>query len=142
MEVRVSRQRLHVKMFVPRFSRQLKRVCRVPIPFCSGIQINFAWLTWCQQLRNSDEGYFVSYPHVSLVCVLDDISSLTWHPSSHFFASAGGADKHIRVWHNTAGIKAQIRDLEEQLKKAKTDSLKVRTKARIECMFEGFSTYT
>ena len=56
---------------------------------------------------------------------IDDISSLTWHPSSHFFASAGGADKHIRVWHNTAGIKAQIHDLEGQLKRAKTDSLKV-----------------
>jgi WD40 repeat protein len=63
--------------------------------------------------------------HVFSTYISDDISSLTWHPSSHFFASAGGADKHIRVWHNTAGIKAQIRDLEDQLKKAKTESLKV-----------------
>ncbi|XP_028396746.1 transducin beta-like protein 2 isoform X4 [Dendronephthya gigantea] len=61
----------------------------------------------------------------------DDISSLTWHPSCHFFASAGGADKHIRVWHNTAGIKAQIHDLEGQLKKAKTESLKTRLEHRI-----------
>ena len=63
--------------------------------------------------------------HVFSTYISDDISSLTWHPSSHFFASAGGADKHIRVWHNTAGIKAQIRDLEDQLKKVKTESLKV-----------------
>ena len=74
--------------------------------------------------------------HLLFLHVSDDISSLTWHPSSHFFASAGGADKHIRVWHNTAGIKAQIRDLEEQLKKAKTDSLKVGQKTRIACVLE------
>ncbi|WP_395241656.1 WD40 repeat domain-containing protein, partial [Salmonella sp. s51933] len=61
----------------------------------------------------------------------DNITSLAWHPSSHFFASAGGSDKHIRVWHNTAGIKAQIRDLEGQLRRAKKDSLKARIEHQI-----------
>lgn len=68
---------------------------------------------------------------VYIICaVLDNISSLSWHPSSHFFASAGGTDRHIRVWHNTAGMKAQIRDLETQLKKAKTESVKVNYEVR------------
>ncbi len=57
----------------------------------------------------------------------DTISSLSWDPSSRFLASGGGGDRHIRVWHNTPGLQAQVDDLEQRIAKATTnESFKVR----------------
>ena len=58
--------------------------------------------------------------------VLDVITAIAWHPNSRYLATAGGADRHIRVWHNAAGVKVLIDDLEGRLYRAKSDTVRVR----------------
>lgn len=54
------------------------------------------------------------------------ISALVWDPSSRYLVSAGGEDKHIRVWHNTPGMKQLLIELEAKLPKASSEPLKRR----------------
>ena len=60
----------------------------------------------------------------------DEVTSVAWHPSSRYLATAGGADKHIRVWHNAAGLKVQIDDLQGKLYRSKSDTIKVNCNER------------
>ena len=53
------------------------------------------------------------------------ISDLCWEPSSLYLASAGGEDRHVRLWHNVPGMKQLIIDLEAKLPKASSEPLKV-----------------
>ena len=61
-----------------------------------------------------------------LLLLLDDITAIAWHPSSRYLATAGGADRQIRVWHNAAGIKVQIEDLEGRINRARNENVKVK----------------
>lgn len=56
---------------------------------------------------------------------LDSISGLVWDPLGRFFASSGGNDKHVRVWHNGPGYRAQIDDCKKKIVTAKSQALKV-----------------
>ena len=42
-----------------------------------------------------------------------------------YLASAGGADKQIRIWHNRPGLSETVRDLRDRLLKSSSDALKV-----------------
>lgn len=53
------------------------------------------------------------------------VSGLCWDPSSLYLVSAGGEDRHVRVWHNRAGMRELLRDLEAKLPKAASEPLKV-----------------
>lgn len=53
------------------------------------------------------------------------ITSLVWEPTSLYLASAGGADRHIRLWHNAPGLRELIRDCQAKLPKASSEALKV-----------------
>jgi len=68
--------------------------------------------------------------HIFLLLLLlflsDDITAIAWHPSSRYLATAGGADRQIRVWHNAAGIKVQIEDLEGRINRARNENVKVK----------------
>ncbi len=56
----------------------------------------------------------------------DTISALCWDPSSRYVASGGGGDRHVRVWHNTPGLRALKEDLEKRIGKASAnESFKV-----------------
>ena len=55
----------------------------------------------------------------------DTVSSLCWEPAGLYLASAGGADKRIRVWHNYPGLREMIAELRAKLPKAASDALKV-----------------
>lgn len=61
----------------------------------------------------------------------DDITAIAWHPSSRYLATAGGADRQIRVWHNAAGIRIQIDDLEGRMYRAKNENVKERLEQQI-----------
>lgn len=54
----------------------------------------------------------------------DEITSLSWEPSSLHLASAGGADRHIRLWRNAPGQKELVRELEARIPKATSEPLK------------------
>ena len=60
-----------------------------------------------------------------ILLLSDDITAIAWHPSSRYLATAGGADRQIRVWHNAAGIKVQIEDLEGRINRARNENVKV-----------------
>jgi len=62
----------------------------------------------------------------------DTISDLCWEPSSLYLASAGGSDRHIRLWHNTPGQKELIRDLEAKIPKATSEPFKRRLQQQVE----------
>ena len=63
---------------------------------------------------------------VSAVYLVSDvISALRWDPSSRYLASAGGEDRHVRVWHNTPGLRELVTDLETKIAKATSESFKV-----------------
>ena len=69
---------------------------------------------------------------VILLCCLnnplaDDITAIAWHPSSRYLATAGGGDRQIRVWHNAAGIRVQIEDLQGRIFRSRNENVKVRT---------------
>ena len=55
----------------------------------------------------------------------DTITSLVWEPSSLYLASAGGADRHIRLWYNAPGLKELIKELQPKIPKASSEPLKV-----------------
>ena len=61
----------------------------------------------------------------SFVFLLDVISQLIWEPNGHYLVSAGGEDRYIRLWHNVPGMREQIKDNEEKLRKASSEPLKV-----------------
>lgn len=61
----------------------------------------------------------------------DDITAIAWHPSSRYLATAGGADRQIRVWHNAAGIKVQIEDLEGRINRARNENVKERLEQQV-----------
>ncbi|KAK2549753.1 Transducin beta-like protein 2 [Acropora cervicornis] len=54
----------------------------------------------------------------------DAITAISWHPSSRYLATAGGDDRLIRVWHNAAGIKVQIEDLQGRLYRTRNENVK------------------
>lgn len=69
---------------------------------------------------------------VILLCCLnnplaDDITAIAWHPSSRYLATAGGGDRQIRVWHNAAGLRVQIEDLQGRIFRSRNENVKVRT---------------
>ena len=69
----------------------------------------------------------VPVAHVSYtLCDVGVISALCWDPSSLYLVSAGGDDRHIRVWHNTPGMQQLLLDLEARLPKATSEPLKRR----------------
>lgn len=53
------------------------------------------------------------------------ITDLCWDPSSLYLVSAGGEDRHVRVWHNTAGMKELLVELETKIPKTSSEPLKV-----------------
>ena len=55
----------------------------------------------------------------------DTVSSLCWDSSSLYLASAGGEDRHVRVWHNHPGQRQLIQEMKAKLPKATSDALKV-----------------
>ena len=57
--------------------------------------------------------------------VSDLISCVCWDPASHYLVSAGGEDRHIRVWNNYPGKKLLLQELKGELPKATSDALKV-----------------
>ncbi|XP_078362691.1 transducin beta-like protein 2 isoform X2 [Oculina patagonica] len=61
----------------------------------------------------------------------DDITAIAWHPSSRYLATAGGSDRQIRVWHNAAGIKVQIEDLQGRMNRARNENVKERLEQQI-----------
>ncbi|XP_068750616.1 transducin beta-like protein 2 isoform X2 [Montipora capricornis] len=61
----------------------------------------------------------------------DAITAISWHPSSRYLATAGGEDRVIRVWHNAAGIKVQIDDLQGRLYRARNENVKERLEQQI-----------
>ena len=54
-----------------------------------------------------------------------NITSLAWESASMYFASAGGSDRYIRVWHNAVGQKILVDELKGKLPKATSEALKV-----------------
>lgn len=71
--------------------------------------------------------------HLIFCCqFVDDITAIAWHPSSRYLATAGGADRQIRVWHNAAGIRIQIDDLQGRMYRAKNENVKVSYIARVQ----------
>ncbi|XP_065830793.1 transducin beta-like protein 2 [Oscarella lobularis] len=54
------------------------------------------------------------------------VTSLAWDPLGRYLASAGGEDKHIRVWHNEWGYRAQLVDLKEKIAKTPSQAHKER----------------
>ncbi|XP_074635815.1 transducin beta-like protein 2 isoform X3 [Acropora palmata] len=61
----------------------------------------------------------------------DAITAISWHPSSRYLATAGGDDRLIRVWHNAAGIKVQIEDLQGRLYRTRNENVKERIEQQI-----------
>ncbi|XP_067034291.1 transducin beta-like protein 2 isoform X3 [Acropora muricata] len=61
----------------------------------------------------------------------DAITAISWHPSSRYLATAGGDDRVIRVWHNAAGIKVQIEDLQGRLYRTRNENVKERIEQQI-----------
>ena len=55
----------------------------------------------------------------------DTVSSLCWDSSSLYLVSAGGEDRHVRVWHNHPGQRQLIQEMKAKLPKATSDALKV-----------------
>lgn len=56
---------------------------------------------------------------------IDEITAICWEPNGMCLASAGGEDKYIRLWHNTAGMAEQVKLMEEKLLTATSEPLKV-----------------
>ena len=50
---------------------------------------------------------------------------MCWDPASQYLVSAGGDDRHVRVWHNYPGKKLLLQELKSELPKATSDALKV-----------------
>ncbi|XP_073258368.1 transducin beta-like protein 2 isoform X3 [Porites lutea] len=61
----------------------------------------------------------------------DDITAIAWHPSSRYLATAGGGDRQIRVWHNAAGIRVQIEDLQGRIFRSKNENVKERLEQQV-----------
>ena len=56
---------------------------------------------------------------------IESITAIVWESSSLYFATAGGDDRHIRLWYNVAGMREQLALNEHDLKVAKSQALKV-----------------
>ncbi|EDV22621.1 uncharacterized protein TRIADDRAFT_28964, partial [Trichoplax adhaerens] len=54
------------------------------------------------------------------------LTAIKWHPSSKYLASSGGNDRSIRIWYNATGLKATIIDLTSRLRRATSETIKVR----------------
>ena len=67
------------------------------------------------------------------VCA-DAVAGLCWSPSSLLLASAGGEDRHVRLWHNSPGLKQQASELREKIPRASSDALKVSHSAVPACV--------
>ena len=61
------------------------------------------------------------------VCILFPavITRLFFDPSGQYIVSSGGSDKFIRLWHNTPGMKEQLRDLKLQIASTSSEAMKV-----------------
>ena len=55
----------------------------------------------------------------------DAITALVWEPASVYLASAGGSDRHIRLWHNAPGKRELIKELQAKIPKTTSEPLKV-----------------
>lgn len=64
------------------------------------------------------------------ITLQDAITAIAWHPSSRYLATAGGDDRVIQVWHNAAGIKVQIEDLQGRMYRTRNENVKVTTRVR------------
>ena len=53
------------------------------------------------------------------------VTALCWDPSSLYLVSAGGEDRHVRVWHNTGGMRELVTELEAKFPKTTSEPLKV-----------------
>ncbi len=65
------------------------------------------------------------------MCHVGVVSALVWDPSSRYMVSAGGEDRHIRVWHNAPGMKQLLEELQDKLPKASSEPLKRRIQDQI-----------
>ena len=70
-------------------------------------------------------GYVPTVRIISSCLFIGPICRLVWDPLGRYFASCGGNDKHIRVWHNAPGYRAQMADCKNKIFNAKSDVLKV-----------------
>ena len=57
--------------------------------------------------------------------ISDVLLSVCWDPASLYLVSAGGGDRHVRVWHNLPGRRLQLQEMRTELVKASSDALKV-----------------
>ena len=55
----------------------------------------------------------------------DAVSGLCWDPASQYLVSAGGGDRHVRVWHNHPGRRVHLAEMKAELPKAYSDAIKV-----------------
>ncbi|XP_077995758.1 transducin beta-like protein 2 [Glandiceps talaboti] len=62
------------------------------------------------------------------------VSTLAFSPSSKYLVTAG--DKHLRVFHNVAGYKACIADMEDKMRKSTTSQA---MKGRLESMIKEYT---
>ena len=47
------------------------------------------------------------------------VSCLLWHQDSSLLLSVAAGERHVQVWHNTAGLRRMIAQLEEKRPQAK-----------------------
>jgi len=64
------------------------------------------------------------------VCVTDGVTALEFSVSSRYLAVAG--DKHVAVFHNVAGYRSTIAELEERKKSATTAAMRERLQSQID----------
>ncbi|XP_003387911.1 PREDICTED: transducin beta-like protein 2 [Amphimedon queenslandica] len=60
------------------------------------------------------------------------ITRLLFDPSGQYIVSSGGSDKFIRLWHNTPGMKEQLRDLKLQISSTGSEAMKVRLRSQMD----------
>ena len=72
----------------------------------------------------------VSAIHHTHVIVTDGVTALEFSVSSRYLAVAG--DKHVAVFHNVAGYRSTIAELEERKKSATTAAMRERLQTQID----------
>ena len=76
-----------------------------------------------------------------IACLVDDISCICWVPDGEHLASAGGEDRYIRLWRNTAGMRERIKEINEKIGTASSEPLKVRLIFYMHMYLCGLTTF-
>lgn len=70
--------------------------------------------------------FFFFYVHTLISSPAAVITRVLFDPSGRYIVSCGGSDRFIRLWHNTPGMREQLRDLKQRLPLTTGESMKVR----------------